>query len=89
MKYLKTFELLNNEAKIGDKIICIDDSESFNYIKADYVYTIENIAKYTDINDQYKLENVYEWWDDSRFRKGTPEEIKDLETKMTANKYNL
>jgi len=89
MKHLKTFEKLNIEAKIGDKIICIDNRDSFNYIKNDYVYTVINISRYEGFNAQYQLHGVKEWWDASRFKKGTPEEIKELELKMITNKYNL
>ena len=89
MKYIKKFEYLNEDVQIGDKVICIDDSQSDNFLTYEYVYIIENIRYGFIFLNQYKLKGVDFYWDSTRFKIGTSEEIERLEIKQNSNKYNL
>ena len=92
MKYIKTFEgrqAKNYQFKIGD------------YVKIDTLLLVHKngyykiIDRYSDTGlNNYKLksqdDDVLEFWEyESKLKKITAKELKELKIKQDANKYNL
>ena len=90
MKYIKKFE---SESKIGKKVICIDDINSYGSLFNNKIYTIEDIRTNRTPSrggyNQYKLIGTPFWWDDIRFKIATKKNIEKVLLKQNINKYNL
>ena len=104
MKYIKTFEKLESEYKVGDYILLKEDKDNpwriYRNVKIIDERDIKRgtMSSYQVETFYLKSEEIVNFWisDEDIERKLTPKEIEDLEMKIEdlemkrqANKYNL
>ena len=85
MKYLKSFEYLNNY-KVGDYIILKYSSLIFKIIKIEHKWSNPYFLEYYDNNNTLQSMNCR---NEDIERRATPNEYENLKLKLDAKKYNI
>lgn len=84
MKYIKTYEEVEDNVKVGDQVYCIEPEVSMG-LNPGELYTVNAIRYTSDGQTIYEIDDGGEWFA-SRF---TKDKNHPKLVNLTANKYNL
>ena len=87
MKHLKYFES-NRKPKIGNYVVCVDQTMSDNLLLEDEIYVVEDV-KETGYGVQLSLIGIPYFWESDRFKLSTLKSYKEKQFKKDIEKYNL
>lgn len=85
MKYIKTYEEVEDNVKVGDTVYCIEPVDNLGLNLGD-AYTVDSIHKSKDGKIIYDFDGDGDSWFASRF---TKDKNHPKLVNLTANKYNL
>ena len=86
MKYIKEFEMIENDIKVGDTLYCIDNTGVKRDLEIGEKYTVDDVLTRFDSELIIRLKETESRWLPFRFTKDPNHPVL---VELNAKKYNL